>query len=81
MKSIILDHPHDHTVFTLCHDCCTWGVNMPDETRDLYAKPTCGNCGSRETTVYRPPCCFRHIATVRVGQDPNKPPFWDDDAS
>ena len=48
------EHGHTHSVYTLCHECRSWGINLPDNVR-------CGNCQSKDTTLYRPPCCFEEI--------------------
>jgi len=34
-----------HSVYTLCNECHTWGVNYPGSKE-------CGNCGSFDTMVY-----------------------------
>lgn len=45
------EHSHTHSVYTHCLNCYTWGINFPHTT-------DCGNCGSLDTVLYRPPCCF-----------------------
>ena len=42
---------HNHSIYNLCHECNTWGVNTPAYTK-------CGNCGSMDTTNYYPEECL-----------------------
>jgi hypothetical protein len=37
----------DHSIFTRCFSCQTFGINQPNESK-------CGNCGSDDTCVYLP---------------------------
>jgi len=52
------DHTHQASVYTRCHECHIWGINLPGNTR-------CGNCGGDSTTLYRPPCCFDAVVRER----------------
>jgi len=36
---------NEHSVYTHCLNCHSWGINGPFETE-------CGNCGSNETLTY-----------------------------
>lgn len=49
-----MSHEHTSSVYTRCDRCHTFGINLPDEG-------FCGNCGSRDTVLYRPPCCFAEL--------------------
>lgn len=49
-----MSHEHSHGVYTRCWSCCTWGINFPGEMN-------CGNCGSKDTSTYRPECCFEEL--------------------
>jgi len=43
---------HQHSIYTHCRSCHTWGVNMPNDK-------TCGNCENTEdTTTYFPDKSF-----------------------
>lgn len=42
---------HNHSIYNLCHECKTWGINTPAYTK-------CGNCGSTDTTNYYPEECL-----------------------
>lgn len=44
------DHAHEHSVYTRCLECLSWGINTPNEGR-------CGNCRSHETILYVTKCC------------------------
>lgn len=48
------EHTHEYSVETKCMNCGMFGINLPD------AK-SCGNCGSYETVLYLPPCCFQDL--------------------
>ena len=42
------EREHQHSIYTHCRSCHTWGVNMPNDR-------VCGNCGNTEdTTTYYP---------------------------
>ena len=45
-------HEHDHSVYTRCLECKSWGINLPSETR-------CGNCSAEAGVLYVPQCCVR----------------------
>jgi hypothetical protein len=42
---------HNHSIYSLCHECKSWGVNGVGNTK-------CGNCGSLDTTTYYPEECL-----------------------
>ena len=45
-------HTHEHSVYTRCLECQSWGINLPGETR-------CGNCSAEGCVLYVPDCCVR----------------------
>lgn len=45
-------HTHEHSVYTRCSECQSWGINLPGETR-------CGNCSAEGGVLYVPDCCVR----------------------
>jgi hypothetical protein len=45
-------HEHDHSVYTRCLECKSWGISLPSETR-------CGNCSAEAGVLYVPQCCVR----------------------
>ncbi len=45
-------HTHEHSVYTRCLECQSWGINLPGETR-------CGNCSAEGGVLYVPDCCVR----------------------
>lgn len=48
-------HQHSHSLYTLCLDCHTWGIDFPTE----FAQASeCGNCKSINTVKYYPSCCM-----------------------
>lgn len=40
---------NQHSVYTRCWDCLTWGVGFPNDK-------VCGNCNSTNTSEYWPDC-------------------------
>jgi len=56
-------HEHTHSVYTLCLECKSWGINLPGETR-------CGNCSAESGILYVPGCCVRAAyAAGRASRD------------
>lgn len=47
-----VSHEHEHSVYTRCSECQSWGINLPGETR-------CGNCSAEGGVLYVPGCCVR----------------------
>ena len=52
------DGENIHSVYTICWDCLTWGVNVPNNK-------TCGNCGSKNTSEYFPDCRQQIITNAK----------------
>lgn len=44
-KEETLEGKNVHSVYTLCYECSTWGINLPGNKQ-------CGNCNSMDTMTY-----------------------------